>query len=111
MPAHRKTLNDLVHDRSFLARRHSPLLLEAPPVADPDLANLQELYQAERSELERRALALQFEKALREPRELTHTPTAEDRLEEIVNMPPAELDLEANRRASERFARATLAAN
>src|SRR5919201_3144407 len=119
MPARRKTLADLVRDGSFLARRHADLLVTGALVADPVLASLQERYRAERSELERRQLALWFEKAVRDPAEWArHAPAAgvdahEGRpstraehvaaeIETIRAMEPAELDLEANRRASER---------
>jgi hypothetical protein len=66
MPTPRKRLSDLVRDETFLGRRHAQLLLDEPLVRDPGLRLLQERYRAEPSELERRRLALQFERAVRD---------------------------------------------
>jgi AraC-like DNA-binding protein len=128
MPARRKTLADLVRDGSFLARRHADLLVTGALVADPLLADLQQRYRAERSELERRQLALWFEKAVRDPRERARHAPVEDELEAehegrlrtraelvmadiaaIAATPPAQLDVEGNRRRSERHRRACFA--
>jgi phage terminase large subunit-like protein len=59
-----KTLQERVRDRSFLARRHGGLL--ARPFVDvPELREIQVAWQAATSDRERRALALDFERALR----------------------------------------------
>ena len=65
MPARRKTLDALIHDRTFLGRRHADLL-DGPPVRDPVLRAIQASFQAEASDLRRRELALAFERAVRE---------------------------------------------
>ena len=62
MPRRKKTLADLVRDRTFLGRRHGPRLESEPLVADPGLRRLQRAYRAETSRLERRAIALEFQK-------------------------------------------------
>ncbi len=63
MPARRKTLEDLVADRSFLARRHADRLLEAP-LARADLQALQASYRGERDEDVRTAIATAFERSV-----------------------------------------------
>jgi hypothetical protein len=63
--AEKKTLAQLVGDRTFLARRHGDLLELSPLVDDPDLRLLQIAYRAEESQLERQAAALRFEKLVR----------------------------------------------
>jgi hypothetical protein len=76
MAAHKKTLEQLVHDRTFLARRHAQLLETAPLVEDATLRTVQAGYRSESSGLERQALARRFEKATRNrshERELTMT--------------------------------------
>jgi len=60
-----KSLAALVHDRTFLARRHAELLDLHPLVENLELRTLQVSYRAEDSPLERRALALRFEKLVR----------------------------------------------
>jgi hypothetical protein len=69
VPAHKKTLRELVRDETFLARRHAHLLLEGPLIDDPGLRSIQERYMAETSELERWQLGLLFQKAVRDPLE------------------------------------------
>jgi hypothetical protein len=74
MAAHKKTLEEFVRDRTFLARRHADLLATAPLVGDATLRALQAGYRCEPSELERRELARRFEHATRNTvreRELT----------------------------------------
>jgi hypothetical protein len=61
----RKTLASLVHDRTFLARRHAELLELDPLVKEPELRALQVAYRAEESNLERQATARRFEKVCR----------------------------------------------
>jgi len=116
----RATLDDLVYRRSFLARRHAHLLVEDSLVGDRRLRQLQKRYRVEPSALERRALALTFERALRDARALDELdvdpddddedgPTLEERLAEldaIVNAPPVEVDMDAEWKATERFSRA-----
>jgi hypothetical protein len=64
MPTPKKTLEELVADRSFLGRRHADRLLEAP-LKQPDLRRLQQSYATETDEGVRAALALAFERAVR----------------------------------------------
>ena len=63
MPARRKTLEELVASRSFLARRHGDRLLEAPPLKRADLRTLQEAYRAAELDRVRQAIARAFEAA------------------------------------------------
>lgn len=60
----RKSLSDLVRDRSFLARQHGDRLAGAL-VADEELLTLQTEYQQAGTDAARRAAALRFEKAVR----------------------------------------------
>jgi hypothetical protein len=66
VPADRKTLRQLVRDRTFLARRHAELLHLEPLVDDPVIRQLQERYRAEPSERIRRQVALEIEGAVRD---------------------------------------------
>ena len=59
-----KSLQERVRDRTFLARRHGGLLAGAL-VTSEELAAVQAAYQSATSDRERRALALDFERALR----------------------------------------------
>ena len=73
MAAAKKELVDFVRSRSFLARRHAPLLDSSPPLRDPVLRLVQQDYQAASDPEQRRAIALRFEHLLRdegEPLEL-----------------------------------------
>jgi hypothetical protein len=63
MAARRKTLEQLVRDRSFLARRHADRLLETP-VQRADLRALQESYRNEGDIEVRKAIAFAFERAV-----------------------------------------------
>jgi len=68
MPQPRKTLVELaLIDRTFLARRHAELLVEEQLVDEPRLRRLQQAYREQMDGLERRRLALAFEKVVREP--------------------------------------------
>jgi hypothetical protein len=67
MPTPKKSLADLIWDQRFLARRHAHLLRSSKLVEDDALRELQQAYRAETSERERRARALDFEKAVRDP--------------------------------------------
>jgi hypothetical protein len=58
-----KSLRDLVRDGSFLARRHEKLL-DSHPVPWPGLAALQERYLGAGGDVERRAIAREFEAAV-----------------------------------------------
>jgi phage terminase large subunit-like protein len=60
----KKSLNDLIRDRTFLARQHGGRLGD-PLVADEELRPLQVAYRDAGSEGERRKVALAFEKAVR----------------------------------------------
>jgi hypothetical protein len=60
----RKTLEQLVADGSFLARRHGELLA-GEPLDDPVLSALQQLYRQAGDDRQRRRVALQFEKVCR----------------------------------------------
>jgi AraC-like DNA-binding protein len=125
MAPRKKTLDDLVRDRSWLARRHSHFLLTSPLVADPGLRSLQKRYRDEKSRLERHALALEFEKAVRDPLKRSlhalepdegdadvdeNVPLTREELQAeldaIVNAPPEPYDPAKSRADSERFARA-----
>ena len=64
MPARRKTLKQFVRDRSFLARRHAPLLESEPLVAGAELRAIQEEYRSQPHESLRREIALRFERAV-----------------------------------------------
>ena len=66
MPRPKKSLAERVRERSFVARRHGELLEIESLVADDDLRRLQEAYIACPNRYERRALALEFEKAVRQ---------------------------------------------
>ena len=66
MPRPKKSLAERVHERSFLARRHGELLELEPLVADKGLRGLQKAYIECSNPFERRALALEFEKAVRQ---------------------------------------------
>jgi phage terminase large subunit-like protein len=59
-----KSLQERVRDRTFLARRHAGLLA-GPLVSSDELARVQAAWQASASDSERRALALDFERAVR----------------------------------------------
>jgi hypothetical protein len=65
MPARKKTLEDFVRDRSFLARRHRQLLASAPPLTDPALRALQDKYNAEQDSLAQLEIARALERAVR----------------------------------------------
>jgi hypothetical protein len=68
MPQPRKTLLELaLIDRTFLARRHAELLVADELVDEPRLCRLQQAYREEQDGLERRRLAVAFEKVVREP--------------------------------------------
>jgi hypothetical protein len=97
-PRH-KTLRDLVRDVTFPARRHSHLLVDDPLVGDPALRTLQKQYRDEASKLERRAIALRFEKAvrIRDPLERVHSLLADD---ELAVVDVDELVQKASRRLS-----------
>src|SRR5436190_2218256 len=60
----RKTLEQRVCEGYFLARQHERLLACSPPLPWPRLALLQRSYRNARSEPERRAIALNFERLL-----------------------------------------------
>ena len=84
MPTPRKTLHEFaVRDRTFLARRHAYLLEQEPLLEGPRLQRLQLAYRAEPGRLERRAIAVRFE------REVGRTP--ENPLDERFAHLPVEL--------------------
>jgi hypothetical protein len=66
MPARKKTLEDFVRDRTFLARRHRALLASSPPLADPALHPFQERHCNEQDSLAQLQIARELERALRE---------------------------------------------
>ena len=59
-----KSLADHVHDRTFRARRHHELLAGSV-LPWPPLAAIQSRYVAAEHKLERRAIAVEFERAVR----------------------------------------------
>lgn len=65
MPAP-KDLELHVREATFRARRHRDLLEHAPALPWVELATLQSQYAATEHELERRAIAVEFERAVRE---------------------------------------------
>jgi phage terminase large subunit-like protein len=60
-----KNLLEHVQDGSFMARRHADLLEAEPDLRWPALAALQQQFRESTEELQRRALALEFEHAVR----------------------------------------------
>jgi hypothetical protein len=82
----RKTLEALVADGSFLARRHGDLLA-GEPLDDPVLAALQALYRQAGDDRQRRRVALQFEKVVR-----AASPAVEDEPTSTVDV-DAEVEL------------------
>jgi hypothetical protein len=118
----RKTLFDLVVDGTFLARRHSQLLVDEPLVDEPALRRLQERYCGEQSGLERQARELRFEKIVRgvpgtaslddgdevvvaAPMRLTREYQLAE-LAELLNLPPVPLQIAHDLRVCHRFWRA-----
>jgi hypothetical protein len=63
----RKTLRELVWDGTFRARRHASLLAGEPMDERPDLADLQWLYSAAEDDFVARAIAVRFERIVRDP--------------------------------------------
>jgi hypothetical protein len=61
----RKSLGELVADGTFLARRHAELLA-GESISDPTLAALRQLYRQAGDDRQRRRVALQFERLVRE---------------------------------------------
>jgi len=104
MPAP-KTLVQHSRERTFRSRRHRELLL-GPVVPWPELAALQARYAATAHELERRAIGVEFERAVaRLPANDAIAATAASLLDEIVNAPPEPHTPDRDRAASERAAR------
>jgi hypothetical protein len=64
MAPRRKTLDELVRERTFLSRRHADRLLEAP-LPRADLSALQESFAAARRDEAKEGIALAFERAVR----------------------------------------------
>jgi hypothetical protein len=96
MPA-AKTLDAHVRDGTFRARRHRELLA-GPVVEWSTLALLQSRYVATGHELERRAIGVEFERAVRSLND-DHDAHAARKMEEaefeaIVHAAPVELDLD-----------------
>src|SRR5439155_22665894 len=98
MPAP-KTLEEHVRDASFRARRHRDLLATSPALPWRQLAALQSAFAATDHELERRSLAVAFERAVREldvdENELAERERAERELRELLDAEPVEVDLDA----------------
>jgi len=124
VPPQRKSLEELLRDRTFLARRHAELLLIEPVGENAIFRRAQEHYRTESSDLERRQLALALEKALRDPaayeqlaKDLDAPPNVlevseerwreanSDRIDAILAMEASTFNPERGRRMSERFAR------
>ena len=72
-----------MRDRTFLARRHAHLLEQEPLLEEPRLQRLQRAYRAESGRLERRAIAVAFQREVRR--------TAENRLDQRFAHLPVEL--------------------
>lgn len=96
MPA-AKSLDAHVRDGTFRSRRHRHLL-EGPVVPWPELAVLQARYAATRHELERRAIGVEFERAIRvlsqDETEAKRRAAERAELESIVFAEPAEIDFD-----------------
>jgi hypothetical protein len=107
MPA-AKSLLDHCRERSFRSRRHHALLL-GPAVPWPELAALQGRYAAAEHELERRAIGVQFERAIPSAVPEPSAGEAESLLAEILNMPPAPYNPVRDHREAEREMRTQLA--
>jgi hypothetical protein len=92
-----KRLSQHARDATFRTRRHAHLL-EGPVVKWPVLAILQARYVGTQHGLERRAIAVEFERAVRaletDEDELVERARAEAELQEIVRADPVEVDLD-----------------
>ncbi len=82
----RKSLEQLVADGSFLARRHAGLLA-GELVSDPTLRSLQQLYVQAGDARQRRRVALQFEKIARGSRREDDEPDVEVDVEQVSGLP------------------------
>jgi hypothetical protein len=92
-----KSLSNHVSERSFRARRHHELLA-GPVLRWPELASIQARYVAADHPLERRAIAVEFERAVAGGRD-DEDDDVERELDRIRNMPPALYDPETRSRA------------
>ncbi len=114
MPA-AKGLEGHVRDATWRARlaRHRELLETSPPPPWPQLAAIQAAYRATSHELERRAIAVEFERAVRtlaeDDDERAERERAEQELEELLDAPPEEISLDELAAQLDRSARATRA--
>jgi hypothetical protein len=92
---------------SFRSRRHRDLLATAPVLPWPKLAALQSAYVATEHELERRAIGVELERAVRELNEDGDEQAARDaalaEFDALFDEPPTELDLEQLARDLDRW--------
>jgi hypothetical protein len=100
-----KSLTDHVRDGTFRSRRHHPLLA-GPAVPWPELATLQGRYAAAAQELERRAVGVEFERAVRDLEKRVGTDPAIEDLERLLSLPPVPMAIALDRRLVERYWRA-----
>src|SRR4051812_19198664 len=102
-----KTLKCLIHDRRFRARRHQHLLA-GPVLPWPELAEIQSRFVATEHPLERRAIAVEFQRAVSNRGDSGYDDTAGGMtdLDRILAMPPMPYNPARNRADAERFARA-----
>jgi AraC-like DNA-binding protein len=107
MPA-AKSLDEHVLDRTFRARRHHDLLA-GPVVPWPELAALQSRYAAAAHELERRAVAVEFERAVRDRGADADVATLQLELDAILAQAPTPWKPERDRQRSRRAAAANFA--
>lgn len=105
-----KSLAVHVRERTFRARRHHELLT-GPVLPWPALAELQGRYAASEHELERRAIAVEFERAVRDGIGADSNDSAgiTSDLRAILSAPPVWIDDTDSSRHSARFRRAFLA--
>ena len=112
MPAAKKTLRQLVAERTFLARRHADRILDEPLDDRPDLLALQGAYQAAADDAARQSIAVSFERTVRAGAPVTtRRDEALARLQAIIDMEPEPHRPERDRAAAERAERAQLAGN
>jgi len=105
-----KTLDQHVRDGTFRARRHRELLA-GPVVEWPKLALLQARYAGTAHNLERRVIAIEFERGVREldndENERDAREAAERELRDLLDAEPVEVNPDQDMRLAERDLRAS----
>jgi len=103
-----KSLSEHVYEGTFRARRHHELLAGPVVAGAPVLARLQSEYAAAKTDPERRAIGVRFERGVRtiaEAREPADNELSR-KLDAILGQGPVRIDPAHTRRASERLTRA-----